>query len=333
MRRKQKRVVALLIVGLLVGAPLYVWRFDKWFVKVRMQFSIGIYTANDLYRWTPAGGVVNPVLTADDVTDIEAEVVADPFMLRKDDTWYMFFEAVNARNKRGEIALATSPDGLRWNYREVVLREPFHMSYPYVFEWQGAYYMIPETHMADGIRLYRADDFPTSWSHVGTLLTGRYQDPSILRYDGRWWLFAADVVGNDSLRLFYSEELNGEWKEHPKSPVVRGDATRARPGGRLIVHEDKIVRYAQDDGRFYGRAVRAFIIDKLTPAEYEEHEAPVSPVLEGSPDRFTWWTWNAKGMHHLDAHPAGDGKWIACVDGFYKYHYWSWEALGFKHGG
>lgn len=333
MLTRRRAVIALLIVGGLIAVPLYVWRFDKWFIKVRMQFSIGIYAADDLFRWTPAEGAANPVLTAADVTDIEAEVVADPFMVRKGEAWYMFFEAVNARTRRGEIALATSPDGLRWSYQRVVLREPFHVSYPYVFEWQGAYYMIPETHLANGIRLYRADDFPAGWSYVGTLITGMYQDPAILHHDGRWWLFAADVVGNDRLRLFYSDELLGEWREHPKSPVVSGDATRARPGGRLVVYDGKVVRFAQDDGRFYGRAVRAFIIDKLTTAEYQEREAPVSPILEGSPDPFTWWEWNAKGMHHIDPHHVGLGKWVACVDGFYKYHYWSWEALGFGPGG
>jgi hypothetical protein len=38
--------------------------------------------------------------------------------------------------QEGEIGLATSEDGLKWDYKQVVLNEPFHLSYPYVFEWQ-----------------------------------------------------------------------------------------------------------------------------------------------------------------------------------------------------
>lgn len=320
-------MAAIMSIALLVGTPLYIWRFDKWFIKVKMQSSIGIYTAGDSFRWTPAGGITNPVLSASDVTDIQAEIVADPFMVQEGNAWYMFFEAVNAHTKKGEIALATSQDSLRWVYRRVVLAESFHMSYPYVFKWENTYYMIPETHLANGIRLYRADTFPDKWSFAGTLFAGMLQDPSIVRYEERWWLFAADVIGNDRLRLFWADKLTGPWTEHPKSPVVAGDATKARPGGRLIVQDGKVVRYAQDDGRFYGRAVRAFIIDTLTTTEYEEHEAAVSPILEGSSELLTWWAWNAKGMHHIDPHQIEQNRWIACVDGFYKYHYWSWEAL------
>ena len=28
--------------------------------------------------------------------------------------------------------------------------------YPYVFEWQGEYYMIPETHQTESVRRYHA---------------------------------------------------------------------------------------------------------------------------------------------------------------------------------
>ena len=37
--------------------------------------------------------ITNPVLTADDVTDVEAEFVADPFMFHENGTWYIFFDS------------------------------------------------------------------------------------------------------------------------------------------------------------------------------------------------------------------------------------------------
>ena len=40
----------------------------------------------------------------------------------------------------------------------IVLAEPFHLSYPYVFEWQGSHYMIPESGAAKSVRLYRASE-------------------------------------------------------------------------------------------------------------------------------------------------------------------------------
>ena len=298
-----------------------------------MQYSIGIYTANNPFEWAPADGIINPVLKTSDVTDIETDIVADPFMVRENDLWYMFFEVVNSHATEGDIALAESNDGLHWKYMQVVLREPFGMSFPYVFKWQGDYYMVPETHQAGAIRLYRAESFPTRWLFAGTLIQGMYVDPAIVRYKDKWWLFAADVLGNDTLHLFYADELLGPWTEHPKSPIVSGDNQIARPGGRVIVYNDNVVRYAQDDSRFYGRAVRALIIDELSPTEYKEHEADVRPILKGTAKHQTWITWNAKGMHTLDPHQIAPNQWIACVDGFYKYHYWTWEPLRHLFGG
>jgi hypothetical protein len=326
LKRRKGCLVVVVLAAASVGVPLYVWRFDKRFVKVRMQFSIGIYAASDPFRWHPAPGVQNPVLTADDVTDLEAEIVADPFMVREGDAWYMFFEAVDARTRRAVIALATSPDALRWTYKQVVLAEPFTLSYPYVFKWQGDYYMIPEAHQSHTVRLYKAVEFPTRWSFAGTLVEGTYSDSSVVRHGDKWWLFTVEIT-NDRLRLYQADDLTGPWVEHPRSPVVAGDNTKARPAGRLTPYGDKLVRYAQDDGRFYGRAVRAFVIDKLTPTEYEEHEAEVSPILKGSAEFLTWADWNAKGMHTLDPHEVETGRWVACVDGFYKYHYLTLEAL------
>jgi hypothetical protein len=106
-----------------------------------------------------------------------------------------------------------------------------------------------------------------------------------------------------------------------------GDNRIARPGGRAIVYNNQVIRYAQDDSNFYGKAVRAFVVDVLSTTEYKEREADVRPILSGSAKHLTWTAWNAKGMHTLDPHEIGPNDWIACVDGFSKHHYWTWTPL------
>src|SRR5205807_6639247 len=108
-------------------------------------WSIGIYVGDSPFHFLPVAGIENPVLTQLDVSDIPASFIADPFMIQAGDAWYMFFEAKNAMTRKGEIGLAVSKDGLNWSYKQIVLAEPFHLSYPYVFESEGEYYMIPET--------------------------------------------------------------------------------------------------------------------------------------------------------------------------------------------
>lgn len=277
------------------------------------EWSIGIYAGPSPFDLKPLRGAENPVLTWRQVSDIPARFVADPFMIKADGRWYMFFEAMNRESQKGEIGVAVSEDGLNWRYEQIVLAEPFHLSYPYVFEWMGDHYMVPETHQAGGVRLYRAVDFPLCWSFAGTLVAGLYfADPSLFWHENRWWLLvdASPERRHDTLRLFWADSLSGRWTEHPQSPIVSGDPRRARPAGRVVAFNGRWVRYAQDCRFSYGSQVHAFEIVELTPTSYRERESPHNPVVcAGSAG------WNEAGMHHVDPHPLEDGRWIACVDG------------------
>ena len=99
------------------------------------RWAIGIYAGSSPLVLSPVEGLEQPVLTDRHVSDVRATTVADPFLVRRVDSWYLFFEVLNASTGRGEVAFATSGDGLRWEYGRVVLREPFHLSYPQVFDW------------------------------------------------------------------------------------------------------------------------------------------------------------------------------------------------------
>ncbi|HEX6047213.1 MAG TPA: hypothetical protein VFZ22_22175 [Pyrinomonadaceae bacterium] len=272
------------------------------------MWSIGIYTGDSPFQLAPT--TPNPVLTHTDVTDIPAAFVADPFMIRRDGRWHMFFEVMNRETRRGEIALAVSDDGFSWTYERIVIRESFHLSYPYVFEWQGECYMVPETLGAGAVCLYKADDFPTRWSRQQKLIDRSHADPSILRFDDLWWLFVcATPFQHDVLRLYFALDLDGPWKEHPRSPIIRGDKYRARPAGRILCLDQRVIRFAQECVPRYGTRVRAFEISELTRERYAEVERK-HPVLSPGGQE-----WNGSGMHHVDAHQLPDGKWIACVDG------------------
>lgn len=276
-------------------------------------WSIGIYSGASPLALAPAPEACNPVLTAAQVTDMPAAFVADPFLLRVASTWYLFFEALHAAWDRGVIGLASSADGWRWHYDRVVLQEPFHLSYPYVFPWQGAYYMVPETLEAGAVRLYQASQFPYNWTCVAELLPGQYADPTLFQADGLWWMFVCPTpYEHDALALYYAESLHGPWHAHPHNPLIQGDAGRARPGGRVTRCGAQLIRYAQDDAPYYGRQVRAFAITTLSPTDYAEQELAVSPILQPSGVG-----WNAKGMHHVDPHQLSDTTWLASVDGHY----------------
>ena len=274
------------------------------------EWSIAIYGGTSLGALSSQRGDDPPALTFRDVDDLPARFVADPFLVRHNDEWLLFFEVLNASREKGEIALARSSDAVDWKYDGTVLREPFHLSYPNVFAADGEWWMTPEAVDADGILLYRADEFPRRWSLDRVLLEGTWADPTVFAYDGGWWMFAcATPYQHDRLELFWADDVRGPWHRHPRSPIVTGDPRRARPAGRPRVIDGAHTRFAQDCRPDYGNAVRAFAISKLTRDEYEERELP-SPVVTASGAG-----WNADGMHTVDLH-RWEGRWIAAVDGY-----------------
>ena len=278
-------------------------RSDPW--------SIGLYTGPDPLHLGPAPGVANPVMTREQVTDVPADFVADPFLFRHHGEWHLFFEILNHERRTGEIGWAKSPDAINWSYGGIALSEPFHLSYPCVFTHEGEIFMMPETLGADAVRLYRADPFPTRWVPVADLIPGRIADPTPFRFEGRWWMFACPApYAHDTLSLYCAEDLAGPWREHPASPLITGDKSRARPGGRVVVWDGRLYRFAQDCGPRYGSAVRVFEITRLTLDDYAERECAESPILGP-----TGAGWNGKAMHHVDASQLASGEWLAVVDG------------------
>ncbi len=114
-------------------------------------------------------------------------------------------------NGHAVISYSSSRDhGRTWTYGSIALREPFHLSYPYIFQHDNTFYMIPETNKAYGVRLYVATHYPDRWSLARVLLAGRrYVDTVMLRHGERWWIFSFV----ERWALGGSEEREGEVKK------------------------------------------------------------------------------------------------------------------------
>jgi hypothetical protein len=274
-------------------------------------WAIGIYAGSSPFDSLDLINIKKPALTARDVTDIEAQSLADPFIIESGSSLFMFFEAIRKSDDRGVIGLAESWDGVDWKYKQIVIEEPFHLSYPYIFKWQDDYYLVPESNLDLSVRIYRATDFPTHWKYEGKLLSGyHFTDPSIIRYNDTWWMFVS-TRENDVLNLYYSDTLMGAWMQHPLSPIVRDDRHKSRPAGRLLVFDGKLYRLAQDDYPIYGSQVFAYEIIEISRTTYREKLAFDGPIVKASQRG-----WNSDRMHHLDALMVNPRRWLVAVDGY-----------------
>jgi len=210
--------------------------------------------------------------------------LADPFGIVQGGRTYGFCEEFDYTSYKGVVSFfdLSGLDDLR--PPSTVLEMPFHMSYPYIFPFEGHVYCVPETHEAKEISLYRAEEFPYRWIKISTLVPGfAGVDPTVFSFGGRWWLASTDGDDGPNTRLFvwHAESLRGPWRPHAANPVRLG-ANGTRPAGTPFRHKGELYRPAMDSSRTYGRRIVLNRIVKLTPSEFEEEKARlVEPPKKG----------------------------------------------------
>jgi hypothetical protein len=177
-----------------------------------------------------------------------------------------------------------------------VLKEEFHLSFPFLFEFEGTLLMCPETREAGEIRIYECVEFPLKWRLKTVAMRNVVAaDTMIFHKNGLWWMLSniSQTEPHDcssELYLFWATTpLTDEWNPHPCNPIVN-DPLSARNGG-LLIDDNELVRVAQSPGfGSYGAAARLFRITRISPDDYAEE--PVSSI---TPDFAT----GIHGSHHF----------------------------------
>lgn len=200
---------------------------------------------------------------------------ADPFILERHGKSYIFFEELPYKTELGHISYVEVGQDGRITAPQIALEKPYHLSYPFLFEYRGGFYMIPETAHNRAIEMYRCARFPDQWEYYKTIMQDvSAVDATLIEHDGLWWMFV-NLAGEggltlDELHLFYAEEpLSDQWTQHPMNPIV-SDVRSARPAGRIFRRDGRLVRPSQDSSIRYGYALNLNHITKLTTNEYGE---------------------------------------------------------------
>ncbi len=285
------------VIYLFVTANLMLGKMLQKILGRRWRWGVGFMRVQD---WRQAD-----ITLLNCIDNPSHHLLADPFVFHHRDQAYLFVEDLDFRQGKGRIAAyALSETGSE--RIGIVLAEPFHLSYPYVFSVGEDIFMCPETHEVKDIRLYRATRFPTDWVLHCTLMDSvSAADTSIFYHGNRWWMFTnidSAQMGDhcSELHVFYADSFDSpSWVPHRQNPVVF-DARRARNGG--LIHEDGVINrvfQVQDFDR-YGAAMGIAKVSVLTPDLYQEEV-----VRRISPDFLP----NIHACHTFNAH-----KGIVAVD-------------------
>lgn len=226
---------------------------------------------------------------------------ADPFGWKRDGAFFIFCEEVLYAERRGHISVVPMDgQGNVLGPAVKIIEEPYHLSYPFLFEHEGELYLLPESGFANVLNLYRCVEFPYRWEKVRPVFEGvQYYDTTLLHHHGRWWLFATvrnprrlQLPDHDLLLFSADSPLTKQWTPHPRGTIVRG-FHRARPAGRLFQHDGRLFRPSQNCHDRYGGSLNINEVTQLDAAGYRE-----KLVREIKPD----WEPGYIGVHHIDWH-------------------------------
>ncbi len=229
-----------------------------------------------------------------DISPPSSAFWADPFLFSGlGGTTHLLFEELPYASNRGHIALIDlMPDGTM-SPPEIVLKEPWHLSYPFCFSWEGTTYMIPESSENLTVDLYATANFPRGWTKVKTLISGaRLMDATLIEWQGLWWMFAGHAetgaCSYDELNLYWADTPLGPWTAHALNPI-KIDGRNARPAGAMYVRDGKIIRPTQDCSSTYGGAIRLTEVQELSIHNFVERDLGALPVpgLRGTIPRHT----------------------------------------------
>jgi hypothetical protein len=252
------------------GAKL-LWR--KVVDKVRLQYldSKEVWGISYMYGpWDrrPLPELITPAVPA-------GHFWADPFLLEHEGRTYCFLEDYDYARALGHISV------LELRGRDCIelgpcLIEPFHLSFPYLFHYQGQLYMCPEASQSGQIRVYRSAEFPLRWELAAVLMDGvSAADSMLFEHGGRWWMLTNIDQSHSGdhcseLQLFYADSpLSSAWTAHPMNPL-RIDAEGGRNGG-LLREPGRLLRVGQRQGfGNYGEGALVYEITALDEQVYAE---------------------------------------------------------------
>ena len=199
---------------------------------------------------------------------------ADPFLFRHDGVNLLFYETVLKGSRKGVIGCLKEVDG-EWVQQGKVLEQPWHMSYPQVFEEEGHIYMIPEeSDLGKGsVNLYEATDFPRGWKKTRTLINRPFADATILKYGNHWYMACYMIPPNELAELWHAPSLFGPWERHPMWDAINQSRRLRRCGGSFIVRDGQLCRVAQDCNGFYGKRLFLVPVLEISPTVYREGRA------------------------------------------------------------
>lgn len=228
---------------------------------------------------------------------------ADPILADHNGKTFLFYEAVNNNHGRIEVAEVLADCSL--GEPTVILEDECHYSYPFVFQWQGSWYMIPESSASNQVRLYRCLDFPVKWELATILLQQQSVDTTVFERDGQLFLLTYLLCpGSERVQPQAYKLARGERNQVTPIEWDNYDELKCRGAGLVFRTGGRDIRPAQSsEENRYGNSVLLYEIRNCDQNYTEELKGELTP------DRIT-----AKGVWFDGLHTYAVSEKYEAID-------------------
>jgi hypothetical protein len=225
------------------------------------------------------------------------EFNADPFVFENNGVMYLFVET-KPNGKRAHLSVyLLDSSHLRFHYLGVALKEPFHLSYPALYNIDGVIMLIPEMQRSGESWAYVADSFPFKWRKKYKISDQAIKDPTLLNSmcnKGYLYYSKKNVLSRRSFSFDSSIGFDIGREYFVKT------GTTSRPGGAPFVFKRDTLLFFQNNRKGYGSGLVSYNVRSKEEKHFLSAQTKI-PAFSA-------------GMHHFSSIGIGDSLLVA-MDG------------------
>ena len=187
---------------------------------------------------------------------------ADPFILFANaEHVEVLVEEFSYERRIGRIAklVISRPDYKLLSYM-IILEQDTHLSFPFIFRYQGHIYVLPENSQSGKSTLYEYFPESESLKRINVIADEPLTDATILEYDGAYYVLSTQLPNPNGNILTVRHLDTEKMRCGDKVCEIMFENNAARNAGEVLFYNNRLVRPMQDCSKCYGGGVilRAF---------------------------------------------------------------------------
>lgn len=230
---------------------------------------------------------------------------ADPIIREINGKQWIFAECFDRWKRKGMICVINVKDIGKKKPR-IVIDEPFHMSFPEVFEYKNEHYMIPETHSVSEFRIYKMGHTVYDWKLVDAIKTEyEYSDTVVHVKDENIYILSTEKkIENPYINRLHFFKLKFTDNNSSVTAIELQIKCRneygydVRNGGSIINIKDDMYRVIQEsEWGHYGKNLLLRHVEEIDDEGYVEKNTSLSAFADSIGIRLNALFHILKGTH------------------------------------